>query len=78
MADLKHCPFCGGEATMMMSTDNGARMRPAYGKAISSYDRITFTSYCVRCQRCQTRTKTYKYKERAFTAWNRRAEDAVD
>lgn len=73
MADLKPCPFCGGEATMMMSTDNGARMRPVYGKAVCTYDLRTFTSYCVRCSKCLTRTKTFKHKQRAFTAWNRRA-----
>ena len=74
MSELKNCPFCGGPATMMICTDNKARMYPT-DRIIPDSMKREFTSFCVRCSKCSASTKAFRTKNRAFTAWNKRPED---
>ena len=64
MAELKPCPFCGGEARI--SADPEAT-RDSQGRLWA------FTVVCDSC--CATSGLTYS-PDRATEAWNRRAEDA--
>ena len=57
---LKPCPFCGGEARMVLQhNDDG-----------------TWVRYYVCCYACGSKTKEYKAHEIAHRAWNRRAGDS--
>jgi Lar family restriction alleviation protein len=62
MAELKPCPFCGGEAKVY------DHFRIARGK--------TWNYFRVGCEECGLRfPKFSEVKEEAIEAWNRRAED---
>ena len=64
MAELKPCPFCGGEAEK-------AHLRKRWHRALGIYCPIY-----IRCKVCSA-TSPVKYTvENAREAWNRRAEDA--
>lgn len=60
MAELKPCPFCGGEAQ----------------KTMRHNEQLTWIRYYVCCHRCDTRSGKHKTAELAEKAWNRRAADA--
>ena len=59
MAELKPCPFCGGEAIARPNL-------PTYGSDVMYY---------VICGKCLMRTPLKWTTEQAIEAWNRRAED---
>ena len=65
MAELKSCPFCGGEAELEHPHSFGSSLEYSG----------------VRCIRCRARTEpilksfAYSSDEKAIEAWNRRAED---
>ena len=66
MAELKPCPFCGGEAT------------PVYCENGSQYtSNILYINKrgTVKCKRCGIRLpRIYSRVSKAIEAWNRRAE----
>lgn len=66
MAELKPCPFCGGE------TIDVCEEGKLFGK--SAYAR---TYIFVRCRKCYARTGVYGTKPKAIEVWNRRAEDGI-
>ena len=59
MAELKPCPFCGGEA------------RPVLYHNFAG----TYIRHYVRCQQCLATTDKYEKRDIAIEAWNRREED---
>ena len=62
MAELKHCPFCGGEAFVSYDHD---------GVCDTSGRHWAYTVVCNKC--CATSGLTYS-RERAIEAWNKRTE----
>lgn len=61
MNELKPCPFCGGN-----------------GIVIEGYPRTyPRTNYYVACDKCKTTSDTYKDKEKAVAAWNRRTNSVM-
>ena len=63
MAELKPCPFCGGDA---FSTEYNYRLCP--GGVLVHF---------VECNKCHAMTNEYDTEAEAIEVWNRRAEDAV-
>lgn len=61
MAELKPCPFCGGEAFL---SENVYDLKPG-----------NVLLYFVECGGCNATTTEYGYKYEAIEAWNRRAEN---
>ena len=59
MAELKPCPFCGGESFARPNL-------PTYGCEVMYY---------AGCGRCLVRTPLRWTMEQAIKAWNRRSED---
>ena len=59
MAELKPCPFCGGEATL------------EYGRGFRKYWVCCNNPKC----RIQPQTDAHEYKGVIVREWNRRAED---
>ena len=55
-AELKRCPFCGGEAALATWRDERNRLNPS----------------AVRCTDCGARTEVYNRKREAIEAWNYR------
>lgn len=66
MTELKSCPFCGGEARLLLNAK-----RKIYGK--DEYR----TGVVACCYVCEARM-FYGSEKLAIEAWNRRAKDAVD
>lgn len=62
MAELKPCPFCGGEAKEVYRYDPFDGYQGDCGCFIAS------------CSKCSTQIAE-RTKEKAIEAWNRRAED---
>jgi Lar family restriction alleviation protein len=58
MAELKPCPFCGGNARPVLYHNK----------------ELTFIRHFVKCQRCDVSTPNYLQREIAIEAWNRRYE----
>ena len=63
MADLKPCPFCGGEAVISVDPD---AVEDTQGR------RWAYNAVCIRC--CATSGLTYT-PQNAKEAWNRRTEN---
>ena len=61
MADLKPCPFCGGEAELRHYED--------FTKDFSSVYK-----FYVECNECEAQTKPIANVENAVSAWNTRCE----
>ena len=59
MAELKPCPFCGGEARHILYHNK----------------ECTWVRHYVQCLRCDGKTSKYMNREIAIESWNRRAED---
>lgn len=60
--ELKHCPFCGGEAT--------------FERRVSKYTGKMYTYHIAICQECHASTGWQRTKAAARVAWNR-GENAV-
>ena len=60
MAELKPCPFCGGEAKIKLFKSG-------------IFKRITV--YYAECAVCGNQTKVQFETEQAIEAWNRRAQN---
>ena len=61
MEELKKCPFCGGEATVIGIT---------FGKLLE-------TEYAIICENCEIRVESAfapYTREEAIQAWNKRVE----
>ena len=69
MAELKSCPFCGGEARMKYGKYN---LLGAYGT--EETERSWAGVWCIKCGVSQPIRK-YVTKEIAIEMWNMRAED---
>ena len=68
MAELKPCPFCGGEAAIH-----------ACGEIANDELSVIFgTKVGVHCMGCHVATLPYDSEEDAAEAWNRRNDDAAD
>ena len=71
MAELRECPFCGGEAKYHNGID--LEWKPV---------KVFCTVYCTKCKVSTPDFKDdagdFEYKKRATEAWNRRAEDEMD
>ena len=74
MAELKPCPFCGGEAFRWHCTPDG-KFNSIVTERIRGYET---THYKIECKRCGCRTKVYATNKGCFNAWNRRAEDGKE
>lgn len=72
MAELKPCPFCGGEAQIRY-TGKGSGSK-GYTSNIYMRSEPGF----VRCLKCNTTTGIRTKVCRAIEAWNRRADNATD
>lgn len=59
MAELKSCPFCGGEARPVLYHNK----------------ECTWVRHYVKCQCCDVHTPNYLEREIAIEAWNRRADN---
>lgn len=59
LADLKRCPFCGGEAKVFTYRNERERTNPTV----------------VKCKECGTKTATYYRYSLALQAWNERVSD---
>ncbi len=59
MAELKPCPFCGGEAKIFTHRNERERTNPTV----------------VKCQVCGVKTAIHDRYGLAIEAWNRRAGD---
>lgn len=59
MADLKPCPFCGGEAETLKDFE---------GLLFDWY-------YYIQCKKCYSSSRLYKTEDEAIAAWNTRAEE---
>lgn len=67
MAELKPCPFCGGEAE-----EKYIRRKKLFAKFNFPYN----THYVyVRCKICAATSGVQWARENAIEAWNRRASD---
>ena len=65
MAELKPCPFCGGEAFVYKRYDSIFRLDP--------------TDFTVLCKECRGGVRHYFQTEsEAIAAWNRRVNDETD
>ena len=64
MADLKPCPFCGKEATVIKTK--------AYSTGAVLYH---VWHYALVCPLREVRTENMETEEEAIEAWNRREED---
>lgn len=61
---LKKCPCCGAIADFTYAFVSNATTRHEQ-------------QWVVYCSKCGLRTKTYKMKEKAAAAWNRRANNDI-
>ena len=70
MAELKPCPFCGGEA----DTYDYVAVRDIYDAGTLGYvDTEVYTKYGCGCHVCGAMVAEQMSKEKAIEAWNRRA-----
>lgn len=84
MAELKSCPFCGGEADILDNRNEQVSYR-AFGYGTRGYP-TWYKCYCKNCgatgaisrieKGCEM-NKTYEKwaKEKAIEAWNRRCDN---
>lgn len=59
MSDLKPCPFCGGEAHLV----------------IRHNEDLSWVRYYIYCRRCDARSGKHKTAEHAHNSWNRRVDN---
>lgn len=71
MAELKPCPFCGGEAKHYFASADGHFLTNCKGNI---WGRMA-DHHTIRCYRCGVQTKVYATNKGAFNAWNRRADN---
>ena len=65
MSELKSCPFCGGDAQLIMTR-----------KSLPDFEGTDGGDWIVVCKRCNTAFAFFGRSREAVTAsWNRRFED---
>lgn len=62
MAELRKCPFCGGEARIVVHHN----------------EELSWVRYAVECYRCNTQSDKYRLATLAEEAWNRRVGESVE
>ena len=73
MAELKPCPFCGGEAKRCFTVAGRTVTSNVKGAKLWG---LVADLQIIQCTRCGAQTKPYK-TDRVFAAWNRRADNEV-
>ena len=73
MADLKPCPFCGGNNAFAWYCTLDGKHKAASGTQILWG--MKADHHLIECKRCGIRTRVYGTQKGAFNAWNRRAEE---
>ena len=71
MAELKPCPFCGGEATHWFCSSDGSCISNVGGKLWGK----ECSHHIIRCKKCGIKTKVYATNKNCYNAWQRRADD---
>lgn len=71
MAELKPCPFCGGEPLIQVC-DGAGMYHSRIGTA--SIGGRSMTHLLILCKKCGVHTKAYATERGLFNAWNRRME----
>jgi len=66
--ELKPCPFCGGQAAMMLNREDKFNLT-------SHFVIYTGGSYWVKCEDCQASTWVAKNVDDALAQWNQRTVD---
>ena len=69
MADLKPCPFCGGEPVMLSCDWSGGYYaeigtKMCYGREL--------THRLIMCRKCKAKTHPYITPKHLYNTWNRR------
>mgnify|MGYP002764086978 FL=1 len=68
MAELKPCPFCGGEPKLYFCDGSGRY----YDIGAAAFYGREMTHKLIRCSKCGVRTKAYLTDRGVFNGWNRR------
>lgn len=69
MAELKPCPFCGGEAERLYWYDSNL------GGVYTNIPWGDGEMHIIRCKKCGAETTKYKTLRGCFNAWNRRVDN---
>ena len=72
MANIKNCPFCGGEAKFRYCTPDGRYSTDELNQKVYG---VVASHYIIQCTKCGVRTKVYGTSKGAFNCWNRRIYD---
>ena len=72
MAELKPCPFCGGEPKLKVCDGSGTYWSDLTTVILKGRK---MTHYLIMCSKCRIKTGAYKTTKGVFNAWNRRVDN---